>query len=956
VNNFLFQVAKYLIDSKSQSFDKMELVFPNRRSGVYFLKYFKELTLEPLWLPRIKTINEFVQDFSTVRLAEPIELLADLYRVFVKVSRSSESFDDFFHWGEMMLNDFDDIDKYLVEPKGLFSNIEELKKFDRDLDFLTEDQLTVIRNFFIAFNPDLRSELKDKFLEIWSILFPVYEQFQASLKDKGIGYEGMVYRESVSKIQQLGSGEFNFDQVYFIGFNAITRCEEEIFDYLKRINLAGFFWDYDDYYIKNQEQEAGLFLRKYLQKFPAPEWGYQASSLKEVTKKIKLVSASTNHGQVYYASEILQNLKVHDFSKTALVLSDEQLLLPVLNYLPKGIDEINITMGYPVKDSLAGNLIDLLINLQINRRGLDTTNVSFSHQQVIPLLRHPYLNAISTFDLSKKIDQLIEGNLFYIPKEYLAWEPILELIFKPVNNSIFFIQYLKDILVSLQEKLSEKLSESAHFLIDLEFLYQIYLTFDRFSKQFENLGLELALTTFARLLRKVVQSVKVPFEGEPVKGLQIMGFLETRNLDFDQVIILSVNEGKLPSSGNMPSFIPYSLRKGFGMPTREMHDAMYAYYFYRLIQRASSVYLVYNSGSSGMNTGEKSRFAYQMVYNPEFTVDFENIPQTIQVMVDEPVTIQKSGKVRERLLEYLNPDLGKKLSPSAITTYLTCPLRFYYRSVLYLNESQDIDDTVDSRMFGNIFHLAAQKLYQPFYDAQTLVTEAELLRLQNQPNGMHEILEQAFNSAFLGENSYRQFTIQGKNLLVHDVIKKYLLQLIEVDKQRTPFSVVGLERKLEKKVAFQSNGNAYQINIGGQIDRIDRTNNTLQIIDYKTGADKLTFKLLENLFDSATVSDFKAVLQTFIYSWVGSSNYPDEQVIVPLVYQVKRFFESEKSFEVDSKEEVRFVDGNFKTIEEPFNQLLIQLLTEIFDWSVPFTQTEDASRCVHCPYRLMCRK
>lgn len=950
-HTFLGQVAQYLYTHYRSRFSDILLVVPNRRTAVFFTEELKQIAQQSIWLPGIKTINEFLQDYSSLNIAEPVSLLSHLYKAYLKISGAKESFDDFYFWGEMMLADFDNIDKYLVEPQAVFTNVKDFKALDNPADYLTKEQVEVIKKFFSEFDPHKKSALKEEFKKIWEILLPVYKEYNQSLKARDIGYEGMVYREAVAQIKERAVDDFGFSRVFFTGFNAITRCEEEVFDSLYSRKVADFFWDYDDFYVGKGHMEAGYFVRRYLKKFPPPFSLKSQNFLSD--KNIRVASVPTDAGQVEYGARQLQAMDTKNYANTALVLVDEQLLVPVLHYLPEGIDDVNITMGYPLQNSNSGRFVELLIDLQKRVRiNKETKQANFYYKSVLPLLRHPFFKLEPPDEMEVLINKITTQNLFYVSADELGENPLVQLVFKSVDSNQQWHQYMVELLLHLIKKMVANQEESRSLTLDMEFLYHLYLKTKQLQDELERHKLQLQLSTLFSLYRRMINSIRIPFEGEPIKGLQLMGFLETRNLDFENVVVLSVNEGLLPAATVSPSFIPHSLKRGFGLPTREQHDAMYAYYFYRLIQRAKNVTLIYNNGAQGMTTGEKSRFLHQLHYNADVKVAQHSVKQTVDLKVKQEISIKKRGKAKEKLMAFLEQP-EKKLSPSALTAYLTCPLKFYYRSVVNLHPNDEIEENVDARLFGNIFHYAAEKLYEPFLKKNILVDIATLKAMQNDDARLKQIIVEAFREAFYGKQSERKFTVEGKNLLVFGVVEKYLKAMMDMDIKHAPFSLVGLEQTVYSNIRFSSNGESYEVRVGGQIDRLDRTDKGLRVIDYKTGSDKLFFTDLNEVFSHDKIPDRKAVFQTFLYCLIRYLNQPGDQVIIPGVYQVKNFF-SNLGFAIQGKKEPAFADGNFIGIADDVNERLTQLLAEIFNFDQPFDQTNDIKRCEYCPYKIMC--
>ena len=951
MNYFLKTIAKYLYNNYKDSFKDISLIFPNKRSGVLFQNELNKLvTNKPIWSPRINTINEFMLNYADLDLSNHIELLTELYLTHKKVSGSNESFDNFYHWGEIILTDFNDIDKYLVDAKSLFVNIKHFKEFENKIDFLSKEQINTLKRFFEAFNVEDSSKIKKEFAKIWDIMFPLYSNFKSNLISKNIGYEGMVYENALKNIKQLNIADYSFKKIFFIGFNAITPIEEEVFNILKNIELAEFFWDYDEYYISNKQIEAGLFQRKYLKKFPPVNISKNTNQLKG--KKIKIISTPTDHGQIFLANQILQTIPNNDISNSAVILSDEQLLLPMLNNIPDNIKDTNITMGYPITNSLTNNFIEFLIQIQINSQSKKNGEVSFYYKNVISILNHPFTEYLCKDVASDITNKVTSENIYQVNIKEFNKHIFLEKIFKKIKTTDEFKEYLENQIKYLHEQLWLLENNDDNLLIEKEFIFKIWAQIQTLNNQLVDSGIELKLNTYFNLLRKVIQTTRIPFDGEPVKGLQIMGFLETRNLDFKNVIITSVNEGIIPKQNKTSSFIPFSLRRGFKLPTGELNDAMYAYYFYRILQSADNIWLIYNSGSSGITTNEKSRLIYQLEYDDNFITSQDIFTQTIDVTSNRNISIEKNGATWNKLQEFINSET-KKLSPSALSIYLQCPLQFYFKSIARITEPDQITETVDARLFGNIFHNSAESIYTLLSKDNQLITSELLNMVLKDKKTIDAVIFEAFNKVFYGEKTEKQFKIDGKNTIIFNIIKKYLKQMLKKDIEYTPFSIVGLEYNVKTNIEIDIDNTKNNIQIGGQIDRIDKTDYSLRIIDYKTGKNERNFNILDDVFSSEKIKKTKAIFQTFIYSYIISKTHIDEN-IEPMIYSVKELFKKDNSFDITSKKDITYKTDGFLGIKSNVEQYLKELLEELFNKNVPFKQTEDIKTCEYCMYKDMC--
>lgn len=950
---FLYKVADHIYKKFGQNLNNVCLVFPNRRSGMFFIEYLKNINNKTIWIPQILTISEFVSSFTDIKKADNITLLADLYSIYKKISKLNEQFDEFYIWGELMLNDFDDVDKYMANPDSLFTNVRELKNIDNKTDYLTQEQIEVLKLFFANFDPEKKSKLKDNFLEIWQLLLPIYKQFTQTCIDKKQGYEGLIYRQAVNEIKNNNLPNYNYQHTAFIGFNAINQCEWQLFDYFKQTFNALFYWDYDPYYINTPDHEAAFFISKFVKHFAVPNDFVVDKNMPHNILNLELFQSTTDNGQITIAQNIINNINTTNYANTALILANESLLQPVLQHVPAKVPQINVTMGYQIKDTIAAPFIDLLAQLQTTCRVNKTNNVLFYHKVALPLLQHPYISAITGSIITLQVAQMATQNIFYIDKNNLPKHQIIDYLFTYSPGYEQFADYIEKNLSYIISNLANTLQNSDRFAIDIEFLHQIYQKNNLLIKQIKQHELSITLQTYIKLLKKITATLSIPFTGEPIKGLQVMGFLESRNLDFENIIILSFNEGQLPASQNSSSFIPYSLRQAFGLPTRQMHDSMYAYYFYRLLQRSKNVSLIYCSSSNGLSTGEPSRYAYQLKYNNNFKLKATCIEHNINIITDNNITIKKEGLVKKALLQYINNNNKRILSPSAITTYLTCQLKFYFSTIMRLRQTDSTDEQVDARQFGNIFHNAAEELYKKYAEKNIEVTNNELTMLNKNNLFFDNIINQAFAKTFWGNSTNAVFSIEGKNRLVADAIKNYLLLMIKTDQNYAPFYITGLEKHVDTLLNINVNNTEIQLCIGGTIDRMFSTNNALHIVDYKTGSDNIIFETLPTLFNPETIKKHKAIIQTFIYSLVCHKNQNTQMAIIPMVYQVKHF-NNNNNFVIKSKSQPNFDDSNFVLIAAEFENLLKQLLLQIFNYNIPFTQTTQQANCINCDFKTIC--
>ena len=941
MEKFLKQTASYLYNKYQSDLVKTTVVFPNRRAGVFFQKYLSQLIEKPLFSPKITTISELVMNFTPLRTDDQNSLIIELWRVYSKTTSTLESLDDFYFWGEMMLSDFNDIDKYMVDAEDLFRNIQSLKEIDYGFDYLSDEQLEYLSKFWRIVLNSKGSDDKNSFLSIWEKLFPIYINFKSKLKAEGKAYEGMLYRDVVENLDRHIK-EVDGKNFAFIGFNALNKCEKKIFNFLKKNASTDFFWDYDDYYMKDDHNEASLFMKVNLFDFPMPDDFFFTPDNFSRLKSIDVVSVPSFSGQASYASNWIEKNKTiinSEFDNTALVLCDESLLLPMLNSLPFNVDEINITMGFPVKNSSVYGLIKGIIDIDKNCRKNEHGDSVFYYRNVLSLLNHPLLN----LHLSELLDNLNRS----VQKENKIYLTISDLDENHISKSIFTIpEKASDIKEYLQKILSNLFSgiDSNEVLVK-ESIYQVYLAINRLHDSlFKNNDVPISKRLFFQLLIKSLDRLSIPFEGEPLKGIQLMGFLETRCIDFDNLILLSFNDERLPGKPNQHSFIPYTLRKGFELPVVEQRNAMYSYYFYRLIQRAKNVSLVFDSRSEGMSRGEASRYATQL----KFEAKHLKINEVQAFFHFDPaegktIDIKKDPKMMDQIRQNL---ASRVISPTALSTYIDCNLKYYFSYIENIKEPDEIAEDIDQLLFGRITHLTLEALYKPFIEKEIARTDIERI-INNEKEIDFQLSEALKQEYFKGGN----FNINGKNLLVFEIIKKCIFRILKYDSSIAPFKILGLEKKFTAKIDIESGAETLSVEIGGTVDRLDSSSDSIRVVDYKTGKSDVKVKSIESLFE-ATIDRNKAAFQTMIYSHCVAENLKTATPILPAVYGARSVFNT------NFNPLFQFDGGNmiYQANSEAFLQLLKRTLTEIVDPEKNFSQTLNTTTCKYCPYNLMCKR
>lgn len=961
---FLYQVATLFYQQYGAEIHRLAFVFPNRRAGLFFQKYLSEISEKPLFSPSILTINDLFMQLSGKHPADKIQMLFRLYELYKQRSGSSESFDEFIYWGEMLLNDFDDIDKYMVDARMLFRNVSDLKSLDDDFNYLSPEQVQAIRSFWSSFYPKGDSPNQQHFLELWEILYDLYAGLRTSLAKDGCGYDGMIFREVVEQLEKEPMSDFPFDQVVFVGLNALSVSEERLLLALQKKGVADFYWDYVGPWVTDPDNKASFFLERNLRLFPSR---MQLPATEPVQAEIRVMGVPSAIGQAKQVYPILQALadeqQLTDESalRTAIVLPDEHLLVPVLNAIPEAIQHINVTMGYPLAGTPVAALMEYILTLQKNIRYIDRVPV-FYFRDVLPILNHQYVMAAAPEEVSQLVKDMTAGNRIYVHAADLNRHELLSILFTPVQNteelSDFLIHVLEALNACLRNKRpnpddEEKISNSTQTTADIEqeFIFHYFATVNRMKEVMREAKIEMRLDTYFRLLKRMTDLITIPFEGEPLSGLQVMGVLETRALDFDRLIILSMNEGIFPLKKAANSFIPYNLRRGFGLPTYEHQDSVWAYHFYRLIRRAKQVTLLYDTRTTGLQTGEVSRFVHQLRYHYQYPLIDELVVYDVASSAVPPISVQKTAEVEKLLSDFLFGG-PRALSASAINTYLDCPLKFYFSVLEQIQEEDEITETVERDVFGSILHKVMEDLYAPFKGK--LVT-ADLLKLlrKDQPLLIGTIAR-AFAELFFKSPVVRP--LEGENFLTGEMIRKYAEKILEQDARFTPFHYIESEKKVRATITLSDKR---VVQLKGFIDRVDSLDRVLRIVDYKTGSGKLEFESVEGLFDKEAKDRPKAVMQVFLYAWMYQQ-LPEYtgMPIQPAIYYLRTLFQRSFNPVVEQKKGRGKADkvNSFQDFASDFEDKLRQCLDEIFNLDIPFTQTETGKACAYCSFRGLCGK
>ena len=959
---FLKQVADHYYNKGSIS-DRC-FVFPNRRSMLFFRKYLSDAvafdrSAVPFMAPQMMTINDFFAQASGLKTADRITLLLELYECYAALNPRAESLDDFIFWGDVILGDFDDVDKYLINPKQIFANVADFKQIQDTFSYLTDTQKEALETFIghfrdasgkLTVNVDSEDPaVKERFLQIWNIMFPLYERFNSTLIEKGMAYEGMVYRNLAEKVDDHIDG-FSGRQCVFVGLNALNECERKVLKVMKNQGVAEFCWDWSGTMTTDPRNRASFFMADNIEMFGQD---ICLEDLGENVPEFNVLSVPSSYGQVKHLDSILQQVSDPSGTATAVVLPDETLLLPLLNSVPEQVRDINVTMGYPLSASAVFVLMSDIAKMQMHLR-LKDGRWHFYHKPVWDIL------SCGLLDCRERADAVRSAGKFYIPQEDLNGHPILDLIFRPVLADLasndpdqidVFAAYLQDILSAVASIMPED-DESA---IELEAAKAYYTSINSLRSK----RLKVLPSTFVRLLETLISGASVPFKGEPLKGMQVMGPLETRALDFRNVVVLSCNEGMFPRRSVSSSFVPPELRKAFGMPTYEYQDSVWAYYFYRMVSRAEKVWLVYDSRTDSLKRGEESRYIKQLMYH-------YGIPLRRHVADAELTALDMEDESVEKIDEIMDVLDTMTFSVSALQNYVICPMKFYYQSVLKIRKDEEVAESLDSAMIGNVYHNAMRALY---YGDDAMMSDAPFEKMDRQPDkGMDEVTTD-YLEKWLSEESQELISakveslmkaelnvdeIHGRDLVVRTVIVRYVIETLKKDLeflQKTgvdAFGIIGLEKKVVADV--------FGCRFFGVVDRIDTVvPGTVRLVDYKSGSDSQTVldvtddtaeKVVARIFDEpySYKKAYKAALQFYIYGkMIKEIGIAEEGHMYNSLYSTSEIFKGYPQMFPESTKFCRMMDERLEGI-----------LAELKNSKVPFVRTGEPDACRYCDFKMIC--
>ncbi len=1076
MNTFLHTVASDLYEKLQGDFSKLTLVFPNKRARLFFIQALESVSTKPTWEPQFTTISEIFEQNSRFVLADPISLICRLYQSYIRITGREETLDNFYSWGEIMLQDFDDVDNNLVPAEILFSNLEDLDALTRT-DYLSENQRKAIEEFFHHFDIQTKTELKEKFLSIWNKLHDIYLDFRKELENAGEAYAGMIKRDIIERHSDDIANDCSGRIYAVVGFNVLNKTEERLFKLLQeKAENVYFYWDYDTFYLSMENGEAGRFIRHNRQLFGSalPDTHECFRGMQNPNKEITFVSAATEHAQASYVGRwIEKNVDpTEQLNETGVVLCNEKLLQSMLHAIPSNY-QLNITMGFPIQQTPVSSFLIALLELQMHGftkhsiayinpaaasdhpAGASPVHSILRRNYLNTLLRHPYMHQLCPDSAAKLYSIILQRNMLYVDmtlltqtEPILAQDEMLQSILSPQPDNAALLRYLHQILQAIgrtyqgtgsdedaesrgkgaeshrkdaeshdkdaesgnksNQEAAQKPDADTQFYS--EAVFNAYTLLNRLISLHDSQMLEVQPQTLYKLIKQLLAGKSVPFHGEPAIGLQVMGILETRNLDFRNLLLLSTSDDNLPKSDRKSSFIPYNLREAYGMTTIEKRNSLYAYYFYRLIQRAERVVLLYNNSTDGLSKGEMSRFMRQLLIDlpPEqsqairmLTLQAENDPMSAHVLQAEktpevlarlyerydwgdegsedaaktvPIDVEKTSPTAidgtERADEKPDGGVAKQtprkksfLSPSSINTFISCPFKFYLNYVAGVKPTEVLDEEVDSSIFGNIFHYCMEQIYSVIFPLEQELQAVDLNRLAADRTRIENLVDEGFNIHFFrktGDAVLQRPVYNGEQQLNREVLITYVINQLGYDAQLAPLTIHAVEDGSHSKVvAIETDARTVHVKFGGIIDRIDTVTTPEgklhRIVDYKTSSNQHKASKISTVFDPNGDNRPYHILQTLYYASIYSEQ--TGKSVAPALMYVKLTKEGNKQSSVCVKiGNESLTDFTASPHAGAFNSMLQAHVWEIFSPGTPFEQTLNAHTCRYCDYVDICGK
>lgn len=953
---FLQQTAAYISNHLSGAYDSVLVITPNKRTGIFLKGELEKQLDKPGILPKVITIEDFIEQNSQFAFGEELELNLILYEIFQKHLPIYESFDEFYYWGEMLIRDFNDIDKNLVTAEDLFQLMLDEKEIDKQFQYLLPEQIDIIKKFWRSFSSPDHDRNQQSFIDTWSSLLPIYKEFKDKLASKKMAYKGMAFREVSEQISNLKI-EIPFDRILFVGFHILSLSEENIFRFFHKNKTGMFFWDTDKYYLnmpKSQikNHEAGAFLRKYVKWFPN---SIEPSDMKATPPEIHFISCPKTTSQTLAVNKILKERKIEYNERTAVILPQEDVLVPMLQSIASPDQPINITLGYSLKNSTIYALVEYWLGIFKYKSGN-----KYYYKPFLRLLNNAYVKSLYPDETSEFEAFMVDNNLIYVTDQEVQQFPFLKtFVGIDHNNSSVFIKSVTELIERIYYFYFDQKDQTALKKFEIEVLYQTLQAFYKLNSILDDGKVKVEMDTLKKLIFKYLNKLSVNFAGEPVQGLQVMGLLESRNLDFENVFILNANEGVLPAGISSGSYIPYHLRAGFHLPTYQNNDCMYAYYVYRLLHRAKNVYFLHNNVVDERSKAEPSRYIVQLQL--ESGMPFKSYHQQIEFKTPETkkIIIPKTDEIIEVLSGYYTKESSKRLSPSSLNTYLDCRLKFYFRYIKNLKEPDTIKDEIDPAIFGNLLHNSLQNLYTYYQEktGKSIIEETDITILRSLTS---EAIKTAINLEFSHPEKIREISLVGDYLVIFNIIEEYVNNIIDIDVKKLPLKVPQMEEDYNFNFDISSEGAVKNVKIGGRVDRLEEDEDQVLVVDYKSGKaeTKNSFSSVYDLFDRESTRRKENLFQIFLYSYLlGKDVFKGKKVVPQLL-----FIRDSYQHNFDSSILHKPSRGVVKKVEsvgeyaDDFATELTRVLEELFDSTTPFNQTDQDHKCQFCAYKEICNR
>lgn len=928
MNTFLEKTAQHLIDNYADNLSELCIVLPNKRAGLFLKQHISKLINQPIWLPEIIGTEELIERLSDVQVIDNVEQLFELYEVYKKSveEKERESFDEFSKWGQILLHDFNEIDRYLVPTSGFFKHINEARALE--VWNLGERGVT---------------DFQSQYLKFWKQLGSLYASYRKHLTSEKLAYQGLAYRIVAEDLKrnptQFIKEKIKWDKVIFVGFNALNKAEEVLISELKKEQKCDILFDADNYYLEDKMQESGLFLRKLKKKDIFQPFNWITNKFKEEHKQIDIYGIPQNIGQAKFITNLLNDIDpTKNFTDTAVVLADENLLIPVLQSVPETIENINVTMGYPLKNTPTNNFFEIFFVTMVNaERFGHKDSLTYHYKDLLKLFQLPFSEIVFGTEQCNKIkNRIIKKNWVFINKDKLEWiNAQIDFDFSlnysvnnTLKNTLEFIEKGKQYYISSK-------NEDEKSTIELEYLFQFAKLFNQMITLTNKYPFIESSKGFYSLYKQVLSSYSIELYGEPLKGLQVLGMLETRNIDFKNIILLSTNEGTLPAGKTFNSFIPFDIKKDdtYNLPTHIEKDAVYAYHFYRLIQNAENISILYNTETNEFGSGEQSRFVTQIEHE---LGKFENISISKKLVTYPPSnfkTTEIEVKKTPAIIQKIEQRFAKGISPSALITYINCPLDFYYKYVLGIKEDDEVEETIDHSTFGTYVHDSLETLYTPFIGKNITIEDVKRMLKQ---------VTQVVTDRFSKDFTTKELT-SGKNLLTLNIAQNYITTFLKneikfIEKLNKPLFINSLEKELKASITVNNSS----ILLKGKSDRIDSYGNELRVIDYKTGLVKdseLALKHIDEIKESKRNKAFQLMMYALMYTKSHNTNHTE---ISSGIISFRTLSSGYMAFKMNK---TNIIDS--ETLAD-FEKVLIDLLSEILDLNTSFKHTTDAKWCEFC--------